>query len=66
MIDKLIRLTVRGAMDLTKDRGQWRSFIRTHRPIVAKWLASRTDDDDHNVTKSARIAYIYIYACMCV
>src|SRR6218665_637618 len=24
-----------GAMDLTKDRGQWRSFIRTHRRQMA-------------------------------
>ena len=24
-------LTLRGALDLTSDRGQWRSFIRTHR-----------------------------------
>ena len=28
-------LTLRGAMDLTRDRGQWRSFIRTHRRQVA-------------------------------
>ena len=30
-----IGLTLRGAKDLTKDRGQWRSFIRTHRPQMA-------------------------------
>src|SRR6218665_2990132 len=38
-----IGLTLRGAIDLTKNRGQWRSFIRS---IAAKWLASGTDDDD--------------------
>jgi len=27
--------TSRGAMDLTKDRGQWRSFIRTNRRQIA-------------------------------
>ena len=27
--------TLRGAMDLTKDRRQWRSFIRTHRRQMA-------------------------------
>jgi len=26
-----VGLTLRGAMDLAKDRGHWRSFIRTHR-----------------------------------
>ena len=29
-------------MDLTKDQGQWRSFV----PIAAKWLVSGTDVDD--------------------
>src|SRR6218665_2938493 len=32
----------RGAKDLPNARGQWRSFIRTHR----RQMASRTDDDD--------------------
>jgi len=30
-----VGLTLRGAMELTKDRGQWRSFIRTHRRQLA-------------------------------
>jgi len=32
---KSIELTLRGAMDLAKDQGQWRSFIRTHRRQMA-------------------------------
>ena len=43
-----IGLTKRGTMDLTKDLGQWRSFIHQFVPIAAKWLASRTDDDDYD------------------
>ena len=32
-----IRLTLSGAVDLTKDRRQWRSFVRTHRRQNYGW-----------------------------
>ena len=42
-------LTLREAMDLTKDRGQWRSFIRTHhRQMAVSGAAAAADDDDED------------------
>ena len=38
---------------MTKDRGHWRSFIRTH---TAKWLLSGTDDDDDDDDDDAAAA----------
>lgn len=39
-------LTWRGAMDLTKDQGQWRSFIRTCHPQMAG-IRKRMEEDEN-------------------
>ena len=52
-------------MDLTKDRGQWRSLIRTHRQEMTGGGELGTDDDhddhdDDDILIDANIAYVYL------
>lgn len=40
-----------GAMNLTNDQEQWRSFVILFVPIFAKWLATGSDEDgDDDIT----------------
>jgi len=48
-----VGLTLWGTVDLTKDRGQWRSLIRTHSRQMAG-VGTDDDDDDDDVKQHSQ------------